>query len=167
MARLLGLGIAVANRRMCMTNLCHDRLDRLSQDGDWGPLRIRPLLTLDKSWRASALAMNMAAHSLSYSLTRRRRAKCSRQCGLTSLATSLAGFHIQSRSWSQRHTVHPHRLVLMGDRRPKQGHNAIAHDLVHCPLIEVAPRPSCPPASGPAAALRLRGLRPLGVPWSL
>ena len=28
-------------------------------------------------------------------------------------------------------------MVLMRNRRPKQGHNAIAHDLVHGPLIAV------------------------------
>ena len=29
----------------------------------------------------------------------------------------------------------PHGVVLMGHGSPKQGHNAIAHDLVDCPLI--------------------------------
>ena len=29
----------------------------------------------------------------------------------------------------------PYSVVFMRDRRPKQGHNAIAHDLVHGPFI--------------------------------
>jgi hypothetical protein len=31
----------------------------------------------------------------------------------------------------------PYRMVLMGDRRPEQGHNAVAHDLVHGAFIAV------------------------------
>ena len=31
----------------------------------------------------------------------------------------------------------PHRMVLMGNRRPEQRHNAITHDLIHRPLVAV------------------------------
>ena len=31
----------------------------------------------------------------------------------------------------------PHRMVLMGNRRPKQGHDAVAHDLVDGAFIAV------------------------------
>ena len=30
-----------------------------------------------------------------------------------------------------------HRMIFVRDRRPKQGHDAIAHDLVHGPLVAV------------------------------
>jgi hypothetical protein len=36
---------------------------------------------------------------------------------------------------SQRRITGPYSVILMRNRRSKQGHNAIAHDLVHGPLI--------------------------------
>ena len=37
----------------------------------------------------------------------------------------------------QRRIAGPHRMVLMGNRRPEQGHDAIAHDLIHGALVAV------------------------------
>jgi hypothetical protein len=35
----------------------------------------------------------------------------------------------------ERRIAGPYRVIFVRYRRPKQGHNAIAHDLVHSPLI--------------------------------
>jgi hypothetical protein len=35
----------------------------------------------------------------------------------------------------QRRIARPHGMVFKGDRRPKQGHDAIAHDLIHRSLV--------------------------------
>ena len=37
----------------------------------------------------------------------------------------------------QRRIAGPYGVVFMRNRRPKQGHNAIAHDLVHGPFVAV------------------------------
>ena len=37
----------------------------------------------------------------------------------------------------QRRIAGPDGMVFMRDWRPKQGHNAIAHDLVHCAFVAV------------------------------
>jgi hypothetical protein len=38
---------------------------------------------------------------------------------------------------AQRRIAGPHRVVLVGNRRAEEGHNPVAHDLVHRPLIAV------------------------------
>ena len=38
---------------------------------------------------------------------------------------------------SERRIAGPHGMIFMRDRRPKQGHNAIAHDLVHGAFVAV------------------------------
>ena len=38
---------------------------------------------------------------------------------------------------SQRRIAGPHGVVFMRNRRPKQGHNAIAHDLIHGAFVAV------------------------------
>ena len=37
----------------------------------------------------------------------------------------------------ERRVARPHGVVLKGDGCPKQGHDAVTHDIVHCPLIAV------------------------------
>ena len=37
----------------------------------------------------------------------------------------------------ERRIAGPHGMIFMGNRRPKQRHNAIAHDLVHGPFVAV------------------------------
>ncbi len=68
----------------------------------WVPSGIQAAPTLGNRWISSSSAKSMAPQSLSRSNTKRMRARCSTWCGSSSLATSLARFHTQPTSWSQR-----------------------------------------------------------------
>ena len=37
----------------------------------------------------------------------------------------------------ERRVAGPHRVILMGERRPEQRHDPVSHDLVHRPLVAV------------------------------
>ena len=57
--------------------------------------------------------------------------------GHTLGALDLSGILFDRRLHGERRIARPHRLVFMRDRRPKQRHDAVAHHLVHRPLIAV------------------------------
>jgi hypothetical protein len=50
-------------------------------------------------------------------------------------ALHLGGIMLHGLLHSQGRIAGPHRVVFMGNRRPEQGHNPIAHDLIHGALI--------------------------------
>ena len=61
----------------------------------------------------------------------------------------------------------PHGMVFMRNRRPKQGHNAIAHDLVHGAFVAVHGRHHALQHRDRGAGGPPPGRGPPGVPWSL
>ena len=52
-------------------------------------------------------------------------------------APHLLGIALQGLLHGQRRIAGPHRMVFMGQGGTKQRHDAVAHDLVHGPLVAV------------------------------
>ena len=52
-------------------------------------------------------------------------------------APHLVGVRLDRLLHSERRITRPHRVVFAGERRPEEGHDSVAHDLIHHALVAV------------------------------